>query len=133
MHTVRRADGGRIRCRPVWVSSLLVAGVVLLPLPALVLGARGLFRHRGYVTGEPGDRLSVIVLVGLRSLTLLLVFALSAVVLVSTIGALIKDVQLHGLVYVFFVLDLLLTAMVLLTFGRRERRPVRRRVSPAAR
>ena len=37
-------------------------------------------------------------------------FALSAVVLVVAIGALIKDVDLHGLVYVFFVLDLLLAA-----------------------
>ena len=60
-------------------------------------------------------------------------FALSAVMLVSTIGALIKGVELHGLVYVFFVLDLLLALLIVLTFGRRDRRPARRRASPAAR
>ena len=64
---------------------------------------------------------------------LLLVFALSAVILVSTIGAAIKDVDLHGMVYVLFGLDVLLALLIVLSFGRRERRPVRRRASPAAR
>jgi hypothetical protein len=117
----------------VLVTSLVIAGVVLLPLPALVLGARGLFRRRGYSAGEPGDRASLILLITFRALTLLLVFLLSALVLVSAIGALIKDVELHGAVYVFCVLDLLLAALIMLTFGRREPRPARRRVSPAGR
>ena len=51
----------------------------------------------------------------------------------STIGAPIKDVELHGLVYVFFALDLLLALLIVLSFGRRDRRPVRRRATPAAR
>ncbi|RBY75605.1 hypothetical protein DQ239_16110 [Blastococcus sp. TF02-09] len=116
-----------------WDEALLIAGVVLFPLPALVLGARGLFRHRGYVTGDPGDRASVIVLVALRTLVLLLLLALSAITLVSCVGAWAKDVELHGLVYVFFTLDLLLAALVLLTFGRSEQRPARRRATPARR
>ena len=116
-----------------WDDALLIAGVVLAALPALVLGARGLFRHRGYVTGDPNDRASVVIMVTLRTVVLLFMLALSAITLVSCIGALIKDVELHGMVYVFFVLDLLLAALVLLTFGRTEKRPVRRRASPAAR
>ena len=115
------------------VTWLVLAGVVLLPLPALVLGARGLLRRRGYSAAEPGDRASLVLLITFRSLTLLLMFALTALVLVSTIGALVKGVELHGAVYVFAVLDLLLAAMVLLTFGRREPRPARRRASPAGR
>jgi hypothetical protein len=115
------------------IQALLVAAVVLLPLPAFVLGCRGLRGHRGYSWGETGDRRSFVVLVLLRLLTLLLVFALSAITLLSCIGALIKGVELHGLVYVFFGLDLLIALLVLLTFGRREQRPVRRRVSPATR
>jgi hypothetical protein len=117
----------------VLVKSLVIAGVVLLPLPALVLGARGLLRRRGYSASEPSDRASLILLITFRALTLLLVFALSALTLVSAGGALLKDVELHPAVYVFFVLDLLLAALILLTFGRRESRPVRRRASPAAR
>jgi hypothetical protein len=117
----------------VLVTSLVIAGVVLLPLPALVLGARGLFRRRGYSPLEPGDRASLILLITFRALVLLLVFALSALVLVSAVGALIKGVQLHGAVYVFCVLDLLLATLIVLTFGRREPRPVRRRASPAGR
>ena len=69
-----------------WDEALLIAGVVLFPLPALVLGARGLFRHRGYVTGDPNDRASVVVLVTLRMLVLLLLLALSGITLVSCIG-----------------------------------------------
>jgi hypothetical protein len=117
----------------VWDEALLIVGVVLFPLPALVLGARGLLRHRGYVTGDPNDRASVVVMVTMRALVLLLVLALSVVTLVSCVGAWIKDVELHGLVYVFFTLDLLLAALVLLTFGRGEQRPARRRAIPARR
>jgi hypothetical protein len=117
----------------VWDEALLIAGVVLAALPALVLGSRGLLRHRGYRTGDPNDRASVVVLVTLRSFVLLLVLALSGITLLSCVGAWIKGVELHGMVYVFFVLDLLLASLVLLTFGRNERRPARRRGSPAPR
>ena len=48
-------------------------------------------------------------------------------------GAAIKDIEMHGMVYVFFGLDVLLALLILLSFGRRDRRPVRRRGSPAAR
>lgn len=116
-----------------WDEALLIAGVLLAALPALVLGARGLFRHRGYVTGDPNDRASVVVMVTMRSVVLLLMLALSGITLVSCIGAWIKGVELHGMVYVFFVLDLLLASLVLLTFGRGEKRPARRRATPAAR
>ena len=119
--------------RNVLVKLLVAAGVLLLPLPALVLGTRGLLKRPGYSPDEPADRASYILLVGLRGLVLLLVLALSLVVLVSTIGAAVVDVQLHGMVYVFFVLDVLLALLILISFGRRDRRPVRRRVTPAAR
>ncbi len=115
------------------VPLLVVAAVVLLPLPGLVVGARNVSHIRGYSAGDPGDRASVIVIVALRLIVLLLVFALSAVCLVSAVGALLKSVELHGLVYVFCVLDLLLATLIVLTFGRREPRPARRRASPAAR
>jgi len=117
----------------VLVNVLLAAGVVLFPLPMLVRGARGLLKRPGYSADEPADRLSYFLVVGFRVLALLLVFALSALVLVSTIGASIKDVELHGLVYVFFALDVVLALTILFTFGRRERRPSRRRANPAAR
>jgi hypothetical protein len=115
------------------VDVLIAAGVVLFPLPALVMGARGLLRRPGYSPDEPADRLSYVLVVVFRSLALLLVLALSGVILLSTIGAAIKDVPLHGLVYVFFVLDLLLAVTIVLTFGRRDRRRVRRRGNPAPR
>jgi hypothetical protein len=115
------------------VTSLIITAVVVLPLPALVLGARGLLHRRGFRPDEPGARASLALLITFRTLTLLLVFALTALVLVSTIGAFVKGVELHGGVYVFCVLDLLLAAIVLLTFGRREPRPARRRASPAGR
>jgi hypothetical protein len=117
----------------VLVSLLVAAGVALFPLPALVLGVRGLLKHPGYDPDQPADRISYALVVALRAVVLLLVFALSAVILVSTIGALIRDVDLHGMVYVFFVLDLLLALLVVLSFGRRDQRPSRRRASPAAR
>jgi hypothetical protein len=112
---------------------LLIAGVVLLPVPAFWLGLRGLRRRSGFSASDTGDRASVIVIITLRALTLLMVFALSAVVLVSCVGALIKDVEMPDLVLVFFVLDLLLATLILLTFGRRDRRPARRRGTPARR
>ena len=119
--------------RDVLIKLLVAAGVVLFPLPALVLGGRGLFKQPGYSRDEPADRASHILIVTLRALVLLMVFALSAVVLVSTIGAAIKNVPLHGMVYVLFGLDLLLAVLIVLSFGRRDRRPARRRVTPAAR
>ncbi len=115
------------------LTSLVIAGVLLLPLPALALGARGLLQRRGYSAAEPGDRASLVVLVVGRALLLLLVLALSVLVLVSSIGALVKGIELHPAVYVFCVLDLLLATAIVLTFGRRERRPARRRASPAGR
>ena len=115
------------------VNLLLAAGVVLFPIPALVLGARGLLKRPGFNPDEPADRASYIVVVVLRCLLLLLVLALSAVILVSTIGASVRHVQLHGLVYVFFALDVLLALVIVFSFGRRDRRRVRRRATPAAR
>ena len=112
---------------------LVAAGVLLVPVPALVLGGRGLLRQPGYDPDEPADWISHVLVVSLRAIVLLLVFALSAVSLVSAVGAMIRDVELHGLVYVFFVLDLLLALLILLSFGRRERRPARRRANPAPR
>jgi hypothetical protein len=119
--------------RYVLVKLLVAAGVVLFPLPALVLGSRGVLKHKGYSPDEPADRASYVLIVALRFIVLLLVFALSAVLLVSTIGAAVKDVPLHGMVYVLFGLDVLLALLIVLTFGRRDRRRARRRVSPAAR
>jgi len=112
---------------------LVAAGVLLFPVPALVLGVRGLLKRPGYDPDEPADRVSYVLLVALRTLVLLLVLALSVVILVSTIGAAIVDVQLHGMVYVLFGLDVLLALLIVLSFGRRARRPRRRRASPAAR
>ena len=115
------------------VDLLLAAGVVLFPVPALYLGARNLLKRPGLSREEPADRASFVMLVSLRALIWLLVFALSAVTLVSTVGALIRGVELHGLVYVFFVLDLLLALLIVLSFGRRDRRPARRPATPASR
>jgi hypothetical protein len=117
----------------VLVQLLVVVGVLAFPLPALYLGARNLLKRPGYSVDEPADRASFLMLVSLRTLTWLLVFALSLVTLVSAVGALVQGVELHGLVYVFFVLDLLLALLIVLSFGRRERRPVRRRATPAPR
>ncbi|WP_116451220.1 hypothetical protein [Blastococcus litoris] len=115
------------------VKLLVAAGVLVLPVPALVMGARGLMKRPGYSADEPADRVSYVLVVALRALVLLLVLALSAVVLVSTVGAVVVDVPLHGMVYVLFGLDVLLALLIVLSFGRRARRSVRRRVSPAAR
>ena len=115
------------------VKLLIAVGVVVFPLPALYLGAGNLLKRPGLSVDEPADRASFLMLVFLRGLILTLVFALSAVTLVSAVGALVRGVELHGLVYVFFVLDLLLALLIVLSFGRRERRPVRRRATPAPR
>ena len=112
----------------------MVAGVLLLPVPALVLGVAGLGHRSGHYSGDvTADRISLVLLVTGRLLVLLLVALLSLVVLVSAVGAIVRDLEMPGLVSVFFVLDLLLAALVALTFGRRDRRRVRRRASPAAR
>ena len=115
------------------VDLLLAAGVVLFPLPALYLGARNLLNRPGLSREEPADRASFVMLVSLRALVCLLVLALSLVVLVSTIGALVRGVELHGLVYVFFGLDVLLALLIVLSFGRLDRRPARRPATPASR
>ncbi|WP_336028919.1 hypothetical protein [Geodermatophilus sp. FMUSA9-8] len=116
------------------VELFMVAGVLAVALPALWLGLRGLTRRSGHYSSDvTADRVSLALLVAVRSLTLLLVLALSAVVLVSAVGAVVRDLELPSLVPVFFVLDLLLAALVLLTFGRRVRRRPRRPATPAAR
>ena len=112
------------------VELLLIAGVVVLPLPAFVMGVRGVGHRVGM---SVDDRASFAVLVVLRVFTLVLVFALSGVVLLSAIGAWIRDLDLPTLVYTFFVLDLLLAALIMLTFGRPDRRRARRPASPAPR
>ncbi|MCU1616194.1 MAG: conserved rane protein of unknown function [Frankiales bacterium] len=112
------------------VKILMIAGVVILPLPALLLGGRGV-RGRRRITSESGDRVSLVLLVALRVLVLVLIAGLSTVSLVSLVGAAVKDVDMPGLVYLFFWLDLLLGALVALTFGRRDRQRVRRRANPA--
>jgi hypothetical protein len=117
----------------VLVPLLLAAGVLLFPVPAMYLGARNLLKRPGLSVDEPADRASFLMLVSLRALIWLLVFGLSTVILVSTVGAVVRGVELHGLVYVFFALDLLLALLVVLSFGRIERRPVRRRATPATR
>jgi hypothetical protein len=117
----------------VLVQLLVVLGVVVFPVPALYLGARNLLKRPGYSVDEPSDRASFLMLVSLRALIWLLVFALTLVTLVSAVGALIRGVELHGLVYVFFVLDVLLALLIVISFGRRERRPVRRPATPARR
>jgi heme/copper-type cytochrome/quinol oxidase subunit 1 len=113
---------------------LMVAGVVLIALPALVWGIGGLPRRSGHYSSDVGaDRASLVVLVTIRTLTLVLVTLLSAVVLVSAVGAMVRDLEMPSLVSVFFVLDLLLATLVLLTFGRRDRRRARRPATPAGR
>ena len=129
------AAGGRpIRCPFVVLELLMVAGVLLLAIPALVRGARGLRRRSRYYGRAVGaDRVALVLVVAIQLLTLLLVAVLSLVVLVCAVGAIVRDLEMPGLVSVFFLLDLLLAALVVLTFGRPARRRVRRRATPAAR
>lgn len=111
----------------------MVVGVLVVAVPALVLGVRRLSR-RGARTLKPtgADRTEYVIVVVGRVLGLLLVLALSAVVLLASIGGLVKGLTVPNLVYVFFVLDLLLASLVVLTSGG-PRRPARRRGTPARR
>ena len=112
----------------------MVAAVLALPLPALVLGAARVRRRTGRSSiHERTDRVELTLLVLGRLLALLLLLALSGITLLACIGGLVRDRTLPSLVYVFFVADLLVGVLVLLTFGRRGRRPARRRASPARR
>ena len=117
----------------VLVNLLIAAGVVLFPIPALVLGARGLLKRPGYSADEPADRASYIVLVDAAGA------AAPAGVRAVRGDPGVDDRrdrpgrELHGLVYVFFALDVLLALLIVFSFGRRDRRPVRRRATPAAR
>jgi len=114
---------------------LMAIGVVAVPLPALVLGAANLMRRSGrYSPDERTDRIGLAVIVASRVLGLVLMAALSVVVLISCVGGLLTDPgDVPSLVYVFFVLDLLLAVLVLLTYGRGLPRPARRPASPARR
>jgi lysylphosphatidylglycerol synthetase-like protein (DUF2156 family) len=123
-----------IRCPLVVLELLMVTGVLVLAGPALVLGAQGLSHRTGHYSSDvTADRVSLALLVAVRLVTLTLVVVLSLVVLVCAVGAIVRDLEMPGLVSVFFVLDLLLAALVVLTFGRRDRRRGRRRGTPAAR
>jgi hypothetical protein len=116
------------------VEMLMILGVVVLPLPAFVLGARGLLRRIGRSSiDERTDRAELVLLVIGRVIALLLLLALSGITLLASIGGLIRDLSVPSLVYVFFVADLLVATLVVLTFGRRGPRPVRRPASPARR
>jgi hypothetical protein len=112
---------------------LMVVGVLVLPLPALALGAGGLLRRNGHGTEVRADRIEFALLLTGRLLALLLLFLLSAVTLLSCIGGLIKGLTVPSLVYVFFVADLLIAVLVVLTFGRRDPRRARRPATPARR
>jgi hypothetical protein len=116
------------------IEVLMIVGVVALPLPALVLGSRRLLSRTGRAsTDEHTDRVELVLLVTGRLIGLLLLFALSAVTLVSCIGGLVKGLSVPSLVYVFFVADLLVATLVVLTVGRLHQRPARRRATPARR
>jgi hypothetical protein len=116
------------------IEVLMIVGVFVLPLPALALGARGLLRRSGRASmDDRTDRVELALLVAGRLIALLLLFVLSGITLLASIGGLIKDLAVPSLVYVFFVADLLVATMVVLTFGRLDRRPARRPASPARR
>jgi sterol desaturase/sphingolipid hydroxylase (fatty acid hydroxylase superfamily) len=116
------------------IEVLMIVGVVVLPLPALVGGARGLLRRTGRASiDERTDRVELVLLVLGRLIALLLLAALSAITLLACIGGLLKGLRVPSLVYVFFVADLLVATLVVLTFGRRDQRPARRPASPARR
>jgi hypothetical protein len=116
------------------IEVLMVVGVLVLPMPALVVGARRLMRRTGRASiDERTDRMELALLVAGRLVALLLLFALSGITLLSCIGGLVKDLTVPSLVYVFFIADLLVAALVVLTFGRRGQQPARRPASPARR
>ncbi len=117
------------------IQVLMAVGVAVLALPALAVGGSRLTRRGPRSLRTPGGSRSelVVVIVG-RSLGLLLILVLSALVLVATVGALVRDLpDLPSLVYVAFVLDLLLAALVVLTSGAPRRTRTRRRASPGRR
>ncbi len=116
------------------IQILMVAGVVLVAVPALVLGVRRVAQRGGRVLRPTGpDRTEFVLLVIGRALGLLAILLLSGLVLLASIGALVQDLSVPSLIYVFFVLDLLLAALVVLTSGGPRRRPARRRGTPARR
>jgi hypothetical protein len=116
------------------IEVLMIVGVVVLPLPALVLGSRGLVQRSGRASmDDRTDRAELMLLVLGRLTALLLLFALSGITLLASIGGLVKHLTVPSLVYVFFVADLLVATLVVLTFGRHGRRPARRPASPAPR
>ena len=112
----------------------MIAGVLVLPLPALVVGGGGLLRRTGRSSIDVrADRIEFGLLVSGRLLSLLLLLALSGVTLLACIGGLVKGLAVPSLVYVFFVADLLIATLVVLTFGRRDRQRGRRPATPARR
>jgi hypothetical protein len=116
------------------IEVLMIVGVAVFPLPALALGARRLLARSGRASiDERTDRAELVLLVVGRLVALLLLFVLSGITLLACVGALIRDLAVPSLVYVFFVADLLVATLVVLTFGRRGPRPARRPASPAPR
>jgi biotin transporter BioY len=115
------------------VEVLMVVGVLALPVPALVLGSRRLLHRSGRNTAERSERMELALLVLGRLIGLVLLAALSGITLLSCIGGLVKGVDVPSLVYVFFVADLLVATLVVLTIGRLVRPPRRRRASPGRR
>ena len=112
----------------------MIVGVVVLPLPALALGARRLAVRTGRASiDDRADRVELALLVTGRLIALLLLVLLSGITLLASIGAMIKDLRVPSLVYVFFVADLLIAVLVVLTFGRRDPRRARRPATPARR
>jgi hypothetical protein len=128
------ADVEPITSGTVVLEVLMVVGVVVLPLPALALGALGVRQRTGRASTDlRTDRIELALLVTSRLLALLLLLALSAVTLLACIGGLVKGLTVPSLVYVFFVADLLIAVLVVLTFGRRDPRRARRPATPARR
>jgi hypothetical protein len=129
-----RSGVGPIASLPVVIEVLMIVGVVLLPLPALALGCLRLLSRTGRASmDDRTDRLEFALVVAGRLIGLLLLFALSGITLLSCIGGIIKDLRVPSLVYVFFVADLLVASLVVLTVGRRGPQPARRRGNPARR
>jgi hypothetical protein len=133
MDGVRLPGGEPITSGPVVLEVLMVVGVVLLPVPAFALGVGGLLRRNGHSTDVRADRIEFAVLLTGRVLALLLLLVLSGVTLLACIGGLLKGLDVPSLVYVFFVADLLIAVLVVLTFGRRDPRRARRPATPARR
>jgi hypothetical protein len=116
------------------IEVLMIVGVVLLPLPALLLGARRLGHRSGRASlDDRADRVELVLVVLGRLAGLLLLFVLSGITLLSCVGGLVKGLTVPSLVYVFFVADLLVASLVVLTVGRRGQRPARRSGNPARR